>query len=95
MATRNEWVIWRARHSERWVRFAEGQWYADDETTCLFNSPQFTYELIEGGRRLYGPIRTASEAFTAARDLFGSVNYIGTPPPPPVQFPPARPGWRY
>ncbi|MGV9668616.1 hypothetical protein ACWDUL_26635 [Nocardia niigatensis] len=95
MTTRNEWVIWRARHCERWVRFADGRWYADEETTRLFNAPGFTYELIDGGRRLSGPIRTAGEAFTAARYLFGSVRYTGTPPPPPAPIPEARPGWRH
>ena len=95
MTTRNEWVIWQARHPQRWVRFAGGRWFADDETTKAFTSPEFTYELVEGGRRMSGPIRTASEAFTAARFLFGSVRYTGTPPPPPAPIPPALPGWRY
>ncbi|MEC3955709.1 hypothetical protein VMT65_21915 [Nocardia sp. CDC153] len=94
-APRNKWVIWRYRHAERWVRFADGQWYADEETAELFNSPNFAYRLIELGPILYGRVMTESEAFTAARDLFGSFRYVGTPPPPPRFVPPVKPGWRY
>lgn len=46
------------------MRYADGEWYVDMETTAQFTAPDLVYELFPLGPTLSGVI-FESEAFTA------------------------------